>query len=362
LSRPSYRVLAKGVVRDGDAVVHIASSTTYPIADPPPDLSVGRLPVTAYRLTPRESGVDIEHVVQIVTIQPTFANRLILSEEARAPRKLASVIEEQGFSPFFVRWSDGAVRLAGNDGDLLLKTTTFQFQRSPGRTKTGGPQLAWFEWSPKMFPKGVELRLEPASVAKVSRVEDAKSKTLLEFEWRPEELGEQEATLSLMPGTGIKLNGQEIVETVAKGRFDEVQKTSDTTVERPSEVVEALPAPAPSAPAPAPADESGTTAPQEKGEKADGEVPTDEKPKQQVCFGMFFFVFHGLILNLTFAPFYCIRQMLSRQLLKTRKNSRLLSPQTLLRKMCLIRHFWRSREKGQRRLSSSLLLAFVLVC
>jgi hypothetical protein len=238
--RPSYRVLAQGVVHEDDAIVHVASSTTYPIPNPPPDLPLGRLPVSAYRLTPRSSGVDVEHMVQIIPIQPSFANRLILSEEARAPRKLARVIDEQGFAPYFVRWSDGPVQLVGDEGDLVLKKVSFQFGHS-GRAKVEGPQLARFEWSPRTFPDGVSLSLEPAEAAKVSRVEGAPR--MLEFEWRPESFGDtKKATLTLESGSGIKFNGQSVVDTVSQQRFDEVQQQTQQQTSTATEAVVPLPA------------------------------------------------------------------------------------------------------------------------
>jgi hypothetical protein len=230
-SRASYRVLAQGVIREGDAIVHVASSSAYPIVNPPSDLPLRRLPISAYRLTPRSSGVDVEHIAQVIPIRPSFANRLILSEEARAPRKLAQVIEERGFAPFFVRWSDGPVDLVGDDGDLARNKVSFRFALS-GRAKlVGRPQLGRFEWSVKTFPDGVAFRLEPAHVAKVSRVEGAPR--TLEFEWRPEsfeDAKDKTATLTLeRSGSGVKLNDEQLVDIVSRRRFDEMHRQKSAT-------------------------------------------------------------------------------------------------------------------------------------
>lgn len=82
---------------------------------------------------------------------------------------------------------------------------------------TGGPQVAWLQWSERMYPKGLALSVEPEGHVKAARIDGADTTLQITFE---SSLPNSGLTINAQPASGqssnyVSLNGQEVVESIS---------------------------------------------------------------------------------------------------------------------------------------------------
>ena len=134
-----------------------------------------------------DRSVKITHIAQLDVkerIKP-FIYKILVSELAKAPRAVAEFIDDAGYAPFFVRWGEGPAQLVGDsDGDLKIAKSVFRVNGAGEGTMANGQQKCWLQYSDKMYERGVDVIVKPASACTVSRVEGLPR--TLEFTWTEE--------------------------------------------------------------------------------------------------------------------------------------------------------------------------------
>ncbi|KAI8461216.1 hypothetical protein BY996DRAFT_6680131 [Phakopsora pachyrhizi] len=135
---------------------------------------------------------------------PPFLKNLIAFNIANRPHQLSEFIRLYGFCPGFVRWTAGDVEYLGEfehtessvEGYDRLAITMGEvewrfnqknqskegtYMNSNLKNSSPTTQICWFQWSDKMYPNGIDLKLEPAGVAQLRIVEGMQN--TLQFNW-----------------------------------------------------------------------------------------------------------------------------------------------------------------------------------
>ena len=160
-----------------------------------------------------DRSVKITHIAQLDVkerIKP-FIYKILVSELAKAPRAVAEFIDDAGYAPFFVRWGEGPAQLVGDsDGDLKIAKSVFRVNGAGEGTMANGQQKCWLQYSDKMYERGVDVIVKPASACTIGRVEGLPR--TLEFTWTEEV--KEGATITLI---GARGDGAE--DVFVDGRF-----------------------------------------------------------------------------------------------------------------------------------------------
>jgi len=97
---------------------------------------------------------------------------------------------------------------------------TFKVGGDGKGTMQDGRQVSWLAWSGRMYPRGVDLALEPAEAATVSRVETPDGNVLVQLEWSDKVRSDKGATLRLKRADGdgpedVYLDGNFVDQTIS---------------------------------------------------------------------------------------------------------------------------------------------------
>ncbi|KAG0141212.1 hypothetical protein CROQUDRAFT_83506 [Cronartium quercuum f. sp. fusiforme G11] len=168
---------------------------------------------------------------QSAGVLPGFLEQIILAEIANRPHRVAQFIQERGFFPGFVRWTEGEMVYLGDFGELdgtrELEWRFARKQRTAGEAilaavtpGNADAQICWFQWSSQMFESGIELFLDPPEAAKASRVK--KMNNTIQLNWTLSSSLPQIVSLRAKPIADVKQaypgevlwNGQALVEEV----------------------------------------------------------------------------------------------------------------------------------------------------
>jgi hypothetical protein len=111
-----------------------------------------------------------------------FIYKILVSEMSLAPSAIASYIDDRGYAPFFVRWGEGPAQYLGDgDSDLATGKSVFKIDGAGEGTMQDGQQKCWLQYSDKMYERGVDITIKPASAATISRV--AGMARTIQFTW-----------------------------------------------------------------------------------------------------------------------------------------------------------------------------------
>lgn len=221
--RPRFFVVARGVTRDEPQSDHgpitaVAKSINKKKVDEPSDHVKGEVEVSGWSLEPRgDDQVTVTNVKKIDIaaedgLKP-FLFKLLVTSLATAPRQLSEFIRDNGYAPNFVRWEAGEAVLESDDGDLTRGYAEFKIGTSKGSSEKG-EQKAWFQWSDKMYKKGISIVSEPKDAVSVARVEGLDRTVEVTFK----KIGKG-ATFKVVRGTArspddVNFNGKPVQESV----------------------------------------------------------------------------------------------------------------------------------------------------
>ncbi|GAA98861.1 uncharacterized protein L969DRAFT_51288 [Mixia osmundae IAM 14324] len=180
-----YQVVAHGVDRQDpnseNSELNVVSRSIDHKVDAPAKSVKAKLDISGWNISPDGDDVSVYHIVKTdlaeKNISP-FLYKLISSAIGTSPRMLKEFIDQHGYAPYFVRWGEGAAQLTGDAGDLANGKNTYFIS---GDGKGEGEQKAWFQWSDKMYERGISVRVEPSDAADVAKV-SGRDRTL-EFTW-----------------------------------------------------------------------------------------------------------------------------------------------------------------------------------
>lgn len=188
---PRHYTIARGVDRedtstDNGQILLVSRSTRADVSGPKGSTKA-QMDVVGWLI---EDNSDRSNSVKITTMAqvdvkgdlPPFVYKILVAELAQAATALATYVDDKGYVPFFVRWGGGPAQLLG-DGDSDLKTgkAVFTVDGNGEGTMTDGQQKCWLQWSDKMYERGIDVVVVPASAATISRVEGM-ARTI-EFTW-----------------------------------------------------------------------------------------------------------------------------------------------------------------------------------
>lgn len=258
--KPFHYTLAQGVDRDdpsdSNGPILLVSRSTRNSERGPKNSSSAKAEFTGFLLTPSSRGVRVTHVAQrdVGGQSLGFATQKILATElALAPLNVSRFIDANGFAPHFLRWGTGPAELIKDlaPGDDIAKgRVTFTIGGEGKGTMKDGKQKCWLSWSEKMFPRGIDLSLEPADVGELAKVETVDG-TMVEICWteKIKSVGEQGARLVLTRADGDGSEdvyvGGEFLDRTVKGevggatRRKPVQRNVDDSSNRGMEAAAA---------------------------------------------------------------------------------------------------------------------------
>ncbi|GAA5961479.1 hypothetical protein JCM3765_003597 [Sporobolomyces pararoseus] len=211
--KPFHYTLAQGVDRDdpsdSNGPILLVSRSTRNSERGPKNSTSAKAEFTGFLLTPSSRGVRVTHVAQrdVGGQSLGFATQKILATElALAPLNVSRFIDSNGFAPHFLRWGTGPAELIKDlaPGDDITKgRVTFTIGGEGKGTMKDGKQKCWLSWSERMYPRGIDLSLEPADVGELAKVETVDG-TMVEICWteKIKSVGEQGARLVLTRADG----------------------------------------------------------------------------------------------------------------------------------------------------------------
>ncbi|CEQ40709.1 SPOSA6832_02351 [Sporobolomyces salmonicolor] len=200
-AQPYHHVVARGVDRDDSSDPHgtillVSRSTDASDARRPPGSTPARVDFAGFLLSPASSrSVRLIRLGQLDTgggpLTPA-THKILTTEIALAPRRVAEFIDAHGFAPHFLRWGSGPAELLADTApgdDVKRGRVTFVIGGRGQGTMRDGKQKCWLAWSPKMYPRGIDVRLEPPDSGELAKVEGGGGRdggtgtTMLEICW-----------------------------------------------------------------------------------------------------------------------------------------------------------------------------------
>ena len=257
LDRARHYVVASGVDREDLSSDHspisLVSRSTKTKASGPADSTKGQMDLSGWVLTPHSaSSVRIQHVSLLSPSSsssarlPPALQKVLITELAAGPARVAEFIGAHGHAPFFVRWGEGPAQLDGSDGNLAAGEASFRVGGGGEGTMKGGEQKCWLQWSEKMYERGIEIDVEPKGAATIAKV-DGIERTA-ELVWSDEVKDGATVTLRRAEGDGAEdlfVGGQFLDSTVgmAKGAAV-VRRSKSKRAVKEASVEDDSPAPA----------------------------------------------------------------------------------------------------------------------
>ncbi|GAA5822023.1 hypothetical protein JCM10212_004659 [Sporobolomyces blumeae] len=224
---PFHQTVAQGVDRDdpsdSNGSILVVSRSTSNSERGPKGSAAAKVDFSGFLLTPTGTrGVRVTHLAQrdVGDQALNFATHKILASElALGPRHVARFIDSNGFAPHFVRWGNGPAELlkdyeAGDD--VRTGRVTFTIGGEGKGTMKDGKQKCWLSWSERMYPRGIDLALEPSDVGELAKVE-TQDGTMVEICWtdKIKSVGDRGAKLVLTRAT----SGDGSEDVYVKGEF-----------------------------------------------------------------------------------------------------------------------------------------------
>ncbi|GJN92620.1 hypothetical protein Rhopal_005655-T1 [Rhodotorula paludigena] len=234
--KPFHHVVGTGVEREDAADSHgpllvVSRSAKHEADSAPEDSTLAQCDFSGFSLAP--AGPHSVHVTRLAQLALGSSARLnaatykvLTTELALAPRRVGEFIDAYGFAPHFLRWGPGPAELLASSApgdDIRTGRVTFRVGGGGRGTMREGKQVAWLEWSGKMYPRGLNLVVEPReAVAAVVKVETSAGQVLVQLEWS-EKVRDQGATVRLeraQDGEGtedVYLAGEFVDQTITAG-------------------------------------------------------------------------------------------------------------------------------------------------
>merc|ERR1719487_1214054 len=229
--KPFHHVVARGVERedaaDANGSIVLVSRSVDSSASGPKGSSSAKVDFSGYSLEPvGGNAVKLVRVSQLDIGSSASLNpatyKILTTELALAPRRVGAFIDSYGFAPHFLRWGSGPASLRGTSApgdDVRAGKVTFSISGDGKGTMQDGRQVSWLAWSGRMYPRGIDLSLEPSEAATVSRVEMPDGNVLVQLEWSDKVRGEGGATLRLKRADGdgpedVYLQGAFVDQTI----------------------------------------------------------------------------------------------------------------------------------------------------
>lgn len=174
---PGYSVVARGVehetATDANSTVDIITTSTDHSATAPKKHAKAKVTVDGWHVEPEGDGeVQIDYVNQSDLGQDKLEGvnqRIQVVAIGQAPRLVRDFIDQYGYAPYFVRWETGPAQLKKDEGDLKKGEVTFHI--TGDGPKGEGEQKAWFQWSDKMYERGLNLQIEPKDAVTLAKVD-----------------------------------------------------------------------------------------------------------------------------------------------------------------------------------------------
>ncbi|BGP02139.1 START-like domain protein [Rhodotorula toruloides] len=192
--KPFHYIVGTGVEREDPADQHgqILSVSRSVDADvkKPKGSQLGQVDFSGYLLDPAAPhAVKVTRIAQLdvagAKLNPA-TYKVLSIELALGPRRLGEFIDEYGFAPSFLRWGSGPAELIGTSkpgDDIVNGKVTFSIGGEGKGTMSDGKQVCWLQWSSKMYPRGIDVTLDPPDVAEVAKVETPDGQVMLELAW-----------------------------------------------------------------------------------------------------------------------------------------------------------------------------------
>jgi hypothetical protein len=167
---PRHYIIARGVDREDSSndngQIILVSRSVRTDAAAPRGSTKGQMDVSGWLIEDHnDRSVKVTHVGQIdvkETVLPVI-DRILSSEIALAPHKVAEFVNDVGHAPFFVRWGEGPAQLeSDSEGDLTTGHAVFRIGGEGTGTMANGQQKCWLQWSERMYERGINVHLEPA--------------------------------------------------------------------------------------------------------------------------------------------------------------------------------------------------------
>ncbi|GAA6048862.1 hypothetical protein JCM3770_003657 [Rhodotorula araucariae] len=229
---PFHHVVGCGVEREDAADAHgplvlVSRTVDSSEAAAPEGSSAAQVDFSGYALDPVGAhAVKLVRVSQLSVGDAAALNpatyKILTTELALAPRRVGAFIDAYGFAPHFLRWGSGPAELRGTAApgdDVRTGRVTFTIGGGGKGTMRDGRQVSWLAWSGRMYPRGIDLAIEPAEAATVSRVETADGTVLVQLEWSDKVRQDGGATLRLSRANGdgpedVYLAGEFVDQTI----------------------------------------------------------------------------------------------------------------------------------------------------
>lgn len=167
-----------------NGTILLVSRSTRADVQAPKGSAKGQMDVIGWLLEDQGGAVKISMISQIDVKErlAPFIFKILTTEMALAPSTIAKYIDDKGYAPFFVRWGEGPAQFLGDgDSDLDSGKAVFKIDGGGEGTMQDGQQKCWLQYSDKMYERGVDISISPASAATVTRV--AGMQRTVEFTW-----------------------------------------------------------------------------------------------------------------------------------------------------------------------------------
>lgn len=205
---PRQYTIAHAVFRhdassDNDEIL-LLSCSTKTRSDAHSEITKAQLDVSGWLLRDEEGCVHITHIAQTDPLAdpplPPAVQRILVAEIGRSPVELVNFLDAHGHPPFFLRWGDGPAHLRGellHESDLLEGKVVFDVAGDGATNKI--QQKCWLQWSEKMYERGINIKVTPKNVVKMSRL-DGEGR-IVEFIWS-DSVKSEGAKITLTRGEG----------------------------------------------------------------------------------------------------------------------------------------------------------------
>lgn len=196
-SSAHHYIIATSVSRSAPKSPHggllLLSRSTHakaPCGSHAPESTKAQLALSAWRLAPHSpTSVLLTHLIQINPTAPSSrvnstVEKVLQADYAGAPARLAELIDERGYAPFFVRWGPGPAEVEREEGDLEKGEFQWWIGGEGDGTTEGGQQQCWLQWSERMYERGIALEVEPKGAGTIARVQGVER--TVEIVWNDE--------------------------------------------------------------------------------------------------------------------------------------------------------------------------------
>lgn len=175
-----YYTISRGVEREepgsDNGTITLVSRSCKKDGEGPKGAKPGHLEISGWQIEEHsEREVKVSHVMEVDPEEDKIhriVKKILPTEFARGPIALNDFIDKYGYAPFFVRWGEGPATLkSDDDGDIRQGYVKYEIGGEGKGTMKDGQQKCWFQWSDKMYERGIDVKIEPSDAAELATVD-----------------------------------------------------------------------------------------------------------------------------------------------------------------------------------------------